>query len=745
MIQKQLEEQSHELEEASILTDNGLEVQEAEGEGDDTSLDTDDTLLEDNDLVMSDHELSSIVRSLAQDAENYIDVEESPNRVRAAQYYKGRPFGNEEDGRSQVVSRDVRDTIQLMLPQVMRTFFGAESVVEYVPASIEDVALAEQATDYVNKVVFSQDNNGFLEFHAAWKDSLIKGLGVIKVSWEDKDKVEQYQFTGIGEEALLSLIQSEESDALSVEEQEPKNGIPQYNVVLRRHNKNGCVKVEALPTEEFIIDRRAKSVEDALFTGHRRFVTVSDLVELGYDYDEMLAYSETGQENVLSMNGEQIERFPNGLDYGASQEGESNRTVLYIEAYVRVDYDKDGISELRRICCVGNNYEIVSNSVVASTPFVTFTPYPEPHRWVGESVSDITMDLQKIKSNIIRSSLDSLAQSIHPDTAIMESGIVDMDEVLSTRIGKLIRVKSLGAVQELAKSFVGKEAFPMLQYMDEVKESRTGMSKASMGLSPDALQSSTKAAVSATVSASQAQIELLCRVFAETGMKLCFKKILKILHQHQDQSRMVRLRNKWVQVDPRIWDSEMDVSINIALGMGTNEERVAQLTSIADRQSMLLEKYGMENPFVTTKQHAETLKKIVEISGFKDTTMFWSNPEEFTPPQPPPPEPTADEIYAKAQADKVRADMLVDKARLELDREKLYMDDDQKRDALQANLDMKKEELEIKSSQPVQAPQVEDSLMDEQQMMGMVEPQMQPQQQFEPQPQQMENPQYVGQ
>jgi hypothetical protein len=291
--------------------------------------------------------------------------------------------------------------------------------------------------------------------------------------------------------------------------------------------------------------------------------------------------------------------------------------------------------------------------------------------------------------------LDSLAKSIHPDTEVVE-GQVNKDDVTSNKVGKIIRTRAPGMVRELTKEFSGREAFPMLDYLDSVKEDRTGMSKASMGLNPDALQSSTKAAVSATVAASQAQIELLCRVFAENGMKPLFKKILKLLHSHQDQTRMVRLRNEWIPIDPRGWDAGMDVSVNVALGLGTTEERMAMLSGVAAKQEAILEKQGPENPLVTFKQYHATLTKITELSGFKDTQTFWTDPATYQAPPPQEPQPTPDEIYAQAQADKVRADMENDKARLDLDREIMIRKDDLERDKMETDLEMKVKEMENK-------------------------------------------------
>jgi len=732
---------------------------------------------------MEEQELEGIIASLIEEAQDHIDLTEAPDRVRASDYYQGKPFGNEEDGRSQVVSYDVRDTISLMMPQIMRTFFGSEKVVEFVPREASDVPTSEQASDYVNQVVLGQDNPAFSVFYNVFKDALIKRVGVVKVDWERKEEVEHEEFTMLDDMGLEALLADPDIEASSVEsypdpdfvppppemlaqaqeqQQVSPNVSPQvppevqppqlHDVVIRRVNSQGQIIVEAIPPEEFLIDRRAKSVEESAIVAHRRYLSVSELTQMGYDFDEMLALA--GGEDEFDTNSEYLSRHAVGTFADSSSGGDANRKVLYIESYARVDYDGDGIAELRRFCTAGSHHELLHHSPVNSIPFVLFNGHPEPHKWVGHSVADLTMDIQLIKSSVLRNMLDSLAKSIHPDTWFVE-GQVNEDDVLSNKVGKVVRTRGAGLVGEFVKNFSGKEAFPMMDYLDQIKEDRTGMSKASMGLNPDALQSSTKAAVSATVSASQAQIELLCRVFAENGMKPLFKKILKLLNRHQEKARMVRLRNQWVPIDPRAWDSDMDVSVNVALGLGTTEERMQMLEAIALKQATILNEQGVENPLVTNEQYHNTLTKMTELSGYKDTQSFWTDPATYEPPPPQPPEPTPDEIFAKAQADKVRQDMEIDQSRLSLDREKMVRDDDLARDKMESELEMKVKEMENKYQTTIDQTEIrgrmerdrEQIKMEAQQMLQQQQAQQQARQQAQqvpPMPAQDMNPEQMG-
>jgi hypothetical protein len=344
---------------------------------------------------------------------------------------------------------------------------------------------------------------------------------------------------------------------------------------------------------------------------------VSELVAMGYEKDEVEPYANEVDE--LEDNEERFIRNPQATIELANRSDIAAKKVLYVESYVRIDMDGDGIAELRRICTVGQGYEVMRNEPADMIPFAVFCPDPEPHTFFGLSVADQVMDIQLIKSNIQRNMLDSLALAIHPRVGVVE-GQVNVDDVLNTEVGGVIRMRAPGMVQPFSMPFVGQQAFPMLDYMDAMKESRTGITKAAAGLAADSLQSSTRAAVAATVSASQQRIELIARIFAESGMKRLFTGLLKLAVQNQRAERMVRLRGQFVPVDPRSWDANMDVIINIALGGGTEQEKVAVLTTVLAKQEQILQQAGMDNPLVSLAQYRNTLAQILALSGFKDVT-----------------------------------------------------------------------------------------------------------------------------
>jgi len=663
---------------------------------------------------MDDTELQGIVAGELEDAVSYIDADISPIRAKGTEYYRGDPFGNEEDGRSQVVAMEVRDTVSAMLPSLMKVFFSSENVVEYVPRGPEDVAGAQQATDYAN-YIFSNDNNGFMTTYALFKDSLVRKCGIAKYWWDEVDEVKIDEYSGLDDQTVQLLMQEGAEVKIVVSypdpsmpmdmmqpQVDPATGLPMpmqqpmlHDVQIKRTTKDGRIRIMAVPPEELILDRRARSFEDAGIIAHRQMATVDDLLKMGYELEEI-------EENIsstdLDSNDEYLARQPLSTTMGSGDSlNPGQRRVLYVESYMRVDYDGDGIAELRKICCMGSGYTVVRNLPASYIPFVDFPCDPEPHTSPLEAMSvfDLTHDIQEIKSEILRNTLDSLAQSIHPRTAVVE-GQVNIDDVLNNETGAIIRMRAPGMVQPFSSPFVGQAAFPMLDYMDAMREDRTGMSKAAMGLDPDALQSTTKAAVAATVSASQSRLELQARLLAE-GMKKLFKGILYLMTTHQDKPRMVRLRNEWVEIDPRVWNNSMDVSINIGLGNGDTNDRIQALTMIAGKQEQIMQQFGLGNPVVTPAMYIRTIQKIIELSGFKDASSYFQTlPADYQMPQEDAPKPTPEEVLAQVQAQSIQADIQKKAAELELKREQMIRDDDYRRDQLAQDLMLKKYELELK-------------------------------------------------
>jgi hypothetical protein len=652
--------------------------------------------------------LQSAVSAELRDATDFIDNDVTPIRAKATKYYRGEPFGTEEEGRSDFVSTDVRDTVLAMMPPLMRIFAGAERVAEYEPIGPEDVPHAEQATDAIHHI-FYKENPGFSILYSAFKDALLRKMGIVKWWFEETDESTEYEFTGLDEMAMMALLDEPDVELVEMEatsmpvEQEaidPMTGTPMpapmsYDIKIRRVKKQKKYCVAAVPPEEFLFDRRARDLDSASLIAHRQELTVSQLVAMGYDQEMVKEYAGAGDDE-FQTNDERYQRNPQLTIFKADRNDDASRKVLYVEALIRFDRDGDGIAELLKVCTMGSAYKVVNVEGVDEVNYAIFPADPEPHTLVGLSEAEKVFDIQETKSEVIRGIMDSLAQSIHPRTGVVE-GQVNMDDVLNNETGAVIRMRAPGMVQPFTTPFVGQQAFPVVQYLDDVKESRTGITKASQGMDADALQSSTRAAVSATIAAAQGRIELVARIFAETGLKRLFRGMLHMFIKHQDAPRMMRLRGQFVPIDPRVWNAEMDVEINVAMSASTNEERIAILQGINAKQELVLQTLGLNNPLVTLAQYRNTLAKQIELAGFRDASMFFNPiPADYEPPEDPQKDQTPEQVLAEVQAQEIQANIQKKAAELELEREKMLRSDDRERDRIETDRFIRLREIELK-------------------------------------------------
>lgn len=634
-------------------------------------------------------ELQNFVQRAAEEALNWRDEELDPQQEEATDYYMGRPFGNEEEGRSKVVSTDVRDTVQAILPSLMRIFFGPEQIVEYEPMGPEDVEGAEQATDSVNHVV-RNDNQGFSVIHSAFKDALVRKLGIIKWWWEDNVELKGYQFTDLTDEHLM-MLQQEEGVTVEVTGQYEGGG---YEATVTRKVSEGRAKIAAVPPEEFIFSPSARSLEDAELVGHVREVPASELIAMGID-SEIVESKKGSRPSTSNAAGrlESARRFDRDeRNEEFDEESEAREGVWFAELYVYFDVDGDDIAELVKVICVGDDYEVVDFYPCDVRPFALFCPDPEPHTLVGLSMADYTMDVQLIKSGSIRGMLDSLSLTINPRTEIVE-GEVNIEDIMNPEVGGITRVTRPGMIRESVTPFVGKEVLPVLSYMDEIRENRTGISKAAAGLNADALQSATKSAVAATLTGAQQHIELLARIFAETGMRQLYVGLLKLLVQHQDQARLIRMRNKFVPMDPASWNADMDVRINLALGGGSSEEKLQMLMLIAAEQK---EQIQQGSPLVTLVEYRRTLAQLVELAGFPNPQAFFrpfgeqeQQQYEQQKQQQPPQDP---------QMAAIEMQQKIEQAKLELDRQEMLLKDQRERAKMEMDFAIKQANIEAQYS-----------------------------------------------
>ena len=672
---------------------------------------------------VTDIKLRSIINSEINNALGFMGGNLTSQRKKSVEYYLGEKLGTEIDGRSQVVSTDVADTIETILPNLLRIFTASDQVVRCEPVKSEDVALADQATNYVN-YIFNKDNPGFSILYTWFKDALLEKNGIVKIFWDESESIEQETYKNLNDQeyqlllddenvkiveeesfvdekmkaAMNLLAQQAEAQGQMVEE-EP---IPMlHNCVIKRTTKGGKVKIENVPPEEFLIQRTAKSIQDSDFVAHRVLKTRSDLIEMGYD-PEVVESLPTS--NNIILNDERLTRYSD-IDENPFNNAPDQATqeVEIYECYLKVDVDGDGIAELRKVVVAGaGGYTILENMPCDAIPFCSLTPIIMPHRFYGRSVAELVEDVQLVKSTVMRQLLDNMYLTNNNRVAIMD-GMVNLDDLLTSRPGGVVRTKQPPnqVMLPIQSQTISQQAFPLLEYLDTVRETRTGITRYNQGLDADSLNK-TATGVNAIMTQSQMRMELIARVFAETGIKDLFKRIFELTCKYQDKERIVELNNQFIPVKPTEWRNRYNISITVGLGSGSKEQQILMLNNILERQLQAFQLQGnREYPMVSLKNIYNSLSKIIENAGLKNVENYFVNPDQgkqmMTPP--PPPEPTPIE---KIEFTRIASEEKRKIAELELELKKIKSDN---AEILYEN-EIKLKELELKYNAQIDSQQI---------------------------------------
>ena len=661
--------------------------------------------------LMDESKLKAILDSEIWSALGFIQSETTHERQQALEYYLRRPYGNEVEGKSQVVTGEVAEAVDGALPQLIRIFTSSENIVQFEPVKEGDEALAEQATTYVNHV-FYKDNDGFSVLHNWFKDALLEKVGVVKVYWDDETNITKETYKGLTDDELALIMQDPEVEIISVDSKEnidenlnPNSTIPTHNVKLRKTVRNGTVCVENVPPEEFIISKRARNIQESSFCAHRKMMTRSELIAMGFDPKVVEGLS-TG--NALEFSPERVARYTRGEQPTdmMSQDHSMQLCEVY-ECYIKVDYNNDGVAELRKI--VYASAEILSDEDCDYIPFHSICPLPIPHKFFGNSLADRTMDLQLIKSTITRQMLDNLYLTNNYRVGAVE-GQVNLDDLLTSTAGGVIRIKNPNALVPLTVTSSASQSFPMLEYLDNVQAKRTGVSDQQQGLDPNALQNTTATAVSTMSSAANGKLELIARIFAETGVKSLFQSIFRLLCKYQKQERTVRIAGKYIPFNPREWSEQYGISINVGLGNGSRTDQLSTLQMILQKQEQIITQYGLSNPLVNLKQYRDTLARFVHMAGFKDASGFMNEitPEQaqqLSQPQEPQPDSNvqATQILAQVEREKAELRAKTEMAKLELEKQQMELDNARK----QLELQMQEAKLQADAQSQAQKSQSE--------------------------------------
>ena len=631
---------------------------------------------------MEDESLLSFLQAEEADAGDFVWGKLADERETAMREYMRMPYGDEEEGRSSFVTSEVLDTIEWVRPALLKIFVGGDQAVTFEPTGPEDVAGAEQASDACNYVFFKQ-NNGFLIAYTAITDALMLKNCAVMWRWKEQEIVETVRLKGVTDmQVAMKLQELQDSKPEVVEASDPVVSVDQMGepvsyyeyVKIKTTKKQGKVCIEAFPPDELLVSRSwtAPLLDDCPYVCRMMRTTLSELREMGYDVDA----DDLNTSDRINTSSDRTLRESDANEWidhrdSVATEDESRREGWLRFEFVLVDYDGDGISERRMI--VRLNDKILKNEECSHVPIATASPILRSHRWDGHSLAELVSDLQRLGSVVTRGMLDSLYLANNPRKRVLTdttgAPLANIDDLLDSRVGGLIRMTQVDAVTDEVTPWVGQQAFPMLEYVDRVRMNRSGVNYMSSGLDANAINK-TAAGARITDGRMQERTELIARVFAETLFKPIFAGTLKLLTEYCMETLSFRLKGQFVQYDPQEWRNQYDMSINVGLGTGNKETQAMSLAQIEAAQMAAVQGGGM-GLLVTPKNLYNLQTQKVKLAGFQNVDDFWTDPGENMPkkPQQPSPEDIKAQAEQQKQATELQADQQKFQAQAHLDQQ----------------------------------------------------------------------------
>lgn len=685
---------------------------------------------------MDEDEIEAIVSAAVDDAIDFIESEISEPRIKAQRYFDGEVDIGEEEGRSKVVATKCRDTVRAVKPSIQRVFMTSDRPVDFTPSGPEDVASMEQASLYA-AAKFRQ-HNGYQILRDVTHDALIKKTGFTMAYWAEYDQPKVYDFTDLDDAQYQAIIAADgievvresarpDEEAIAALEQQvaaaqmmaqqaaaqgqmiDPSQIPQmppqlpqlHTLRVMRRNPTGKLCIDTLPPEEFFVDSNAR--DDATFyvIGHRTDMRVADVIALGVDEDDALQLDSVS-DDMRDQEDEERRKYPINREEDENEQDPSMKKVTITQAYMRMDIDGTGVPILHKFLLGGSTNKLLTYEPVDDHPYAGWHIDPEPHTYFGRSIVDIIESDQDTSTAILRGIVDNIIATNNPRIEAVK-GQVELDDLMNNEIGGIVRVNQPGMLRDLAVPFVAGQTLPALQYIDQMIEQKTGVTRASMGLDPDALQSTTRAAVTATVSGAAGQVEVMVANLAYTGMRRLFTQILQLMARHSPRADMVRINGNYVPIDPRVWDAELDATVNVGLGTGREEQRAAALTGAIQLQLQAIQAYGPQNPLAGLPQLRNAVADSLALQGITNADRYFlpvapAQPQGAAPGAPGQQAPQSDPAQAMVAAEQIKAQakLASDGQRMQLEWMKAQMQDDRERDRMAQDLEIAMNQIAAK-------------------------------------------------
>lgn len=581
-------------------------------------------MLEKNKPLDEDEILAIIASELSR--ANYSVTDQGYGQLEESMsYYLGRPNGTEVDGRSTVTSTDVADAIEWIMPQIMESFTQVNEIVKFDPIGAQDAKQAEIESQFVYDILM-KENDGFILIYEMVKDALMQRNGVLKVYYEEEDKVIKSRYTGITKEGMAVLAQRmPEAEILNVESYIDAQYGELYNLDVQITKPCGRISINSVPLEEFRVNAQHNSInlKNARFTAHVVTMTTSELAEMGYPedvLDKLPAYHNYRRDYRWSMMHE------NSTGAIVQSADESQKYVQVHECCMLLDINRTGIAELLKITCAGSTDtpEVILNiEALDSQPWISTTPIIMPHKFQGLSITDRLKQIQDHKTAIWRNILDNMYLQNNQRNIVIE-GAVNMDDLLISRPGGIIRAKRLDAITPLMTPQISDVAFNMMRYLDEVRAGRSGV-QADGNASPTSMGDNVGSeGVDRLLNAKEALVGLIIRTIAETGIKPLMIKIRSLALQHLDAVKDYEFRNEWVQVAPQSWIADRNCTVRVGTGTGDTQAKTLALNSILQYQTTAIQ--NPQQTLVDQSNIYNTLDDICKISGLNGAARYFIDP-----------------------------------------------------------------------------------------------------------------------
>ena len=577
--------------------------------------------------ALNKDQIESIVSKAIQDAVDFIDSEIHPQRLKAQRYFDLETDLGFEEGRSSVVSSKCRDVVRGLKPSLQRVFLASEKPVEFVPRGPDDAKASEQATTFISFKF--QQLDGYRLINDVFQDALVKKTGIAYVYYDDRVKQDIQTYTGLSDDEFTLIVDNDDVEVIEHEKKSvtkiTSDGIDAeaniHDLKISRTLPDGDLAVKSIPPEDFFIDRSARSISEYYICGHTSDMTMADLFAMGFTEEDLegvnnTEYSVTDDEAEFERRGYTVN------DTDDENESLSSKKISVTTAFMKLDIEGTGKPSLYQFICAGAAYSLLDFYEADETPYAIFEVDPEPHAFFGTSIVDLCISDQDAATSMLRGILDNAALVNNPGLQIVD-GQVATEDVLSNEVGRIVRVKNLNAMKEMAIPFTAAQTLPALQYFDQLVDNKTGVSKMAQGLDPDVLKSATATSVAASMEGQAGQAEVVARNLAEGGMRQLFSLMLKIFVKNVDEEQVMRVNGDFIPIDPTSFNPEMDLIVNVGIGTGRQNERAAALQQAFAVQQQIYTAYGPMNGVVTLTQMRNTLADMLALGGIRNAERYF--------------------------------------------------------------------------------------------------------------------------